>query len=581
MIALDTSMSMSYAGRWERAVGEAESVVDAMSSGDRGQVIASGPGIRLASEAIDNRDELKAAIRSLKPTDSRNSFGETAEAVRSLVPNSDIPVELHLISDFQQSAMPGRFSDLALPTSAELVMHDISGSDSPNWCVESIKGTTRLYGNTKPRLEVTVAGFGTPESERRVNLSINGKNAGSQLAKLPESGRATVVFEGFELPSGFSRAEVTIEPGDDLAADDRRLLALDNSEPAPILFISGDQRRRDVIYYEAALNAAPEAMFKVESASPSDVDRLEPDRFALVVISDVPRLSNLFAGKLDKYVQSGGSVLLAVGPKIVLAGEAPLYSQPIREARYTGREGDRFRTVGNVDLTHPAFSQVERFRGIKFFRYAELEARPTDDVPVRLADNTPIWLEEAHGEGRVMVFGSSLDNIWNDLPVHPVFVPFVLETARYLSGRDEGMRQAVVDSVLELRKHRGSSGSVQVFDPAGERALSLAESVSEDDLPLTQLGFYEVRRSAGTELVAVSADPRESNLRQMDADAMALWKGTGRAGAEAAAAQGEESPLQAPPIRIWRFILLLLLAVALLESVIGNLHLKVQREVEI
>jgi hypothetical protein len=95
------------------------------------------------------------------------------------------------------------------------------------------------------------------------------------------------------------------------------------------------------------------------------------------------------------------------------------------------------------------------------------------------------------------------------------------------------------------------------------------------------LGFYEVRRSAGTELVAVSADPRESNLRQMDADAMALWKGTGRAGAEAAAAPGEESPLQAPPIRIWRFILLLLLAVALLESVIGNLHLKVQREVEI
>jgi alkylated DNA repair dioxygenase AlkB len=163
--------------------------------------------------------------------------------------------------------------------------------------------------------------------------------------------------------------------------------------------------------------------------------------------------------------------------------------------------------------------------------------------------------------------------------VHPVFVPLVAETARYLSDMEEGSAQSTVDSVLELRRRRSTTTAVQAFDPQGERVLSLGESLTEQMLPLTQLGFYELRRSGTTELVAVNPDPRESNLRPMEADTLAMWKATGREHESTQQAVAGDPGLKPPPIRIWRLLLALLVLAVLIESVLGNWHLKVQREV--
>jgi hypothetical protein len=86
-----------------------------------------------------------------------------------------------------------------------------------------------------------------------------------------------------------------------------------------------------------------------------------------------------------------------------------------------------------------------------------------------------------------------------------------------------------------------------------------------------------VRRTGETELFAVNPDPRESNLRPMEADALELWKATGRQEASAGAG-GKESAIQPPPIEIWRLLLVLLVLAMLIESILGNRHLNVRRE---
>ena len=189
-------------------------------------------------------------------------------------------------------------------------------------------------------------------------------------------------------------------------------------------------------------------------------------------------------------------------------------------------------------------------------------------------------VEHKMGDGRLLVFASSLDNVWSDLPVHPVFVPFVVESARYLSGLEQSRMQLVIDSVHALRKRRAPGSTVQVFDPEGSRVLSLSQSISEEDLLVTQLGFYEIRRTGESELIAVNPDPGESNLRPMDADMLALWQ-AGGGGGETAAAEGTETPVELPPFEMWRWLLVLLLLAALIESVVGNQHLKERREVRL
>ena len=117
---------------------------------------------------------------------------------------------------------------------------------------------------------------------------------------------------------------------------------------------------------------------------------------------------------------------------------------------------------------------------------------------------------------------------------------------------------------------------VQVFDPTGERTMTLSEAVTRRDLRLDEVGFYEIRASGGTELVAVNPDPRESNLRRIEPETLDLWSNTGAA--EAAEGGGEAALAATPPLRLWRWLLVFLIAIALLESLVGNSHLNVRRE---
>ena len=83
----------------------------------------------------------------------------------------------------------------------------------------------------------------------------------------------------------------------------------------------------------------------------------------------------------------------------------------------------------------------------------------------RLTDQTPLLLDKKIGEGRVLLLASGLDNLTNDFPLHPVFVPFVEQTARYLSGTESRSGSRLVDSFLELRTAKEQAVSVEVVDP--------------------------------------------------------------------------------------------------------------------
>ncbi|MBI3666323.1 MAG: VWA domain-containing protein [Acidobacteria bacterium] len=586
LVAIDTSFSMRYGERWRQAKAEALALVDGLRSGDRAQVIGFGPGVRVMNAPSSDRAALRSAIEGLEPTWSRNSYGELGQSLRALTqgagPESAPLANVHVISDFQQSAMPGRFADLSLPTNASLEVHNVATGVGRNWCVESVKGDFHLYEKARPRIEVTVAGFDTPATTRRVTLAINGRQVASKNADVPESGRTTVEFADFEVPHGHSRGEVRIDSADPLPGDDVRLLSFERADPLPILFLHQSGRAREMLYYRTALESSAQSMFMLQAATPADAGSLALERFAFVVISDVPRLPALFEKRLKAFIEAGGAALLVIGPSITLEGAAPVLGLRVADAQYTGREKERFQQVAEMDSSHPALRGAKRFEGVKFFRYARWDT-PAEKVLARLSDGSPLLIEEALGAGRLLALASPLDNIWNDLPIHPLFVPFVAESARYLSGVEETTTQATVDSILELHKRRDPRATVEVIDPSGHRALTLAEAVSSREMTLTSTGFYEIRRAGQTELVAANPDPRESDLRPIDEDVLALWKATGRTeptSPNPASPAGSKGAPQSAPEDIWRAVMLVALAAAVIESLLGNLHLGLRREAQ-
>ena len=198
----------------------------------------------------------------------------------------------------------------------------------------------------------------------------------------------------------------------------------------------------------------------------------------------------------------------------------PVGGELLRSSNQLG--ADRTVSIGEIDATHPALRGVDELRTANFTRYLPVDPATDDRVLIRLDDGTPLLLERGVGAGRVLLFTSSLDREWNDLPVQPVFVPFLAGLANHLLGGAGFTSEADLGSTLAVRA-LGLAGG-QIFDPRGEKALGLGAG---DDVLLDQIGFYEVVGGGTTELVAVNFDPREADLTPVDATTLERWKGLG------------------------------------------------------
>jgi hypothetical protein len=577
LLVIDNSFSMRAGTRLADARREALSVLSTRRPADRAQVMALGSQIQVLTQPSQDAGALRAAVESLQPGDSHGNFGELARSLRSLAESIPTPIELHLFSDMQKSAMPASFSELALPANMSLVLHPVVKSAVPNWAVESVTVPGQVWDPKKTRVQVVVAGFNTPAATRTVSLLVNGKTLGAQSVAVPANGRATTEFPSLDVPYGFTRCEVRIDSADEFPADDTSLFAVERTDPRRALFVYETGDSRSPVYFRAALASAAEAAFTVDTASVTQAAGLPLSKYALVVLSDLISVPASFESDLLKYVQTGGSVWVAAGTSASHSTRIPVFGGNILESRNYSRTGDRFLSVGDADPSYPSVAKADRWSGVKF--YFAVRVDPGDArVAARLTDQTPLLLEKKIGEGNVLLFTSGLDNLTNDFPLHPIFVPFVEQTARYLSGTQSRSGARVVDSFLELRSSKEQSVSVEVIDPDGHRPLSLKEASSAQTYQLTRAGFYELQLANGRhDVIGVNADRRESNLDVIPDDTLSLWRGNPGGGAAQVAAAGQPQE-QTKPYSIWWYIMILVLAAAVAESLLANQYLGVQQQ---
>ena len=577
IVAVDRSFSMRAGDALERAKREARAVINSLGTGDRGQVIALSGRTELLTQAIQEKPELLGAIQTIEAGDGRGSLGELSRTLRSLAEAAKRPVEVHFFSDLQKSSLPPGFNDLKLGPKTTLVTHEIAPAKAANWAVESVQ-TPRTVGDPKlAKVLVTIAGYDTAAAKKPVSLWLNGRQQAAKLADLKTNGRANVEFIGLEAPYGWSKGEIRLEGGDALAADDVFRFAIERADSRRILFVRDARQARSAFYFKSALEATGTSNFAIDEITPEQTGGMDPAKFAFVVLNDPAALPEAFTEALKRHVTNGGRLLITAGPGIAGQSSVPVLGAKVEQSKYASRSGERFLTVIKPDATHPAVARADRLEGVKFYQAVRIDPANLR-LLARLNEGTPLLAERTMGEGRILFFGSSFDNIANDFPLNPSFVPFIEQTALYLSNADERPASAVVDAYLELRtpgdaKKPGRQVSVEVLDPAGKRALTLEESVKAPTLTLSREGFWEVGRQSGRELVAVNADRRESDLSVLPKETVAIWQKMGTETAAEAAAGSDESK----PWSFWWWLALLLLAVTVAESLFAHQYLKTER----
>src|SRR5579871_1826649 len=268
LLVVDNSFSMRDGTRLEDAKDAAMQVLSAKGAA-RAQVAAFGSQLRLMTQPIEDQSALRAAVQSIQAGDEHGNFGELARALRAMAESVRTPIELHLFSDMQRTNLSGPFSDMALPDNVSLVPHAVVSNTQPNWTVESVDAPGQVWGkDAKPvHVQAVIAGYDTPAAQRRVSLVVGGKTTATKTVAVPANGRATVDFPALEVPYGFSRCEVRIDSADGFPDDDLRRFAVQRSDPQKALLIHNYADRRSPLYIGAALSAAAQSAFVLESVS--------------------------------------------------------------------------------------------------------------------------------------------------------------------------------------------------------------------------------------------------------------------------------------------------------------------------
>jgi hypothetical protein len=577
LVAIDDSFSMRAGTRMADAKRAALETLAARRSADRAQILVLDSQVSVLTQPIQDARALRAAVEGVHAGDARSSFGVLAAVVRAIARDERVPIELHLFSDLQKTSMPPSFTEMAMPANVRLTLHRVGQVPEPNWTVDSVAISGQVADLRNSRIQAVIAGNATPAATRLVSFLVNGKIIATQRVDVPASGRATAQIDLPQVPHGFNRCSVRIDAADALAADDEYWYVIARSDPQHGLFVHQSADTRSPLYFDTALSSASDPVAVLDKVTPEASANIDPSQYAFVVLSDVASLPDMFTSRLLQYARRGGSVMITLGAVAAQQPQIPLFGGAIAAAHNYSREAQRFTSVLETDRSYAAVGPVTDWEGVRFY-YATSVDSSGARVVARLADQTPLLLEKPVGEGRVVLLTSGLDNLTNDLPLHPVFVAFAQRMVRYLTGSEAPRRALLVGDTIELRRARERAVGVELIDPLGERPLSLREATVAQSYQLTHAGFYELHLGNGRQdLVAANVDRRESDLAPIPEDTLALWRG----GAEAPLPMPEPSAsaTSSATVRdLWWYAAVLLLAAVLLESLASSRYLGTLRD---
>ena len=589
LMVLDNSFSMRAGTRLPDAKQQALALLAAKPPAQKAQIMSLGGQLEVRTQPITDDAQLRVALESIQPGDGHASFGELGRAMRTLAQTVHGPIDLHLFSDMQHTAMPANFADMVLSDNVTLRLQPVANRPAPpNWTVESVDAPTALSDPKDPkrsRVQAVIAGFNTPAETKSVSLVVNGKTISTRKVLVPAAGRATVEFVPLDVGYGFNRCEVRIEGGDAFPTDDASVFAVRRSDPDRVLLVHALGDTRSPVYFGSALSAAAQGSFVMQSVAAEQATDLDPSKYGFVVLSNAVTLPSIFEHTLAQYVAKGGSVLITLGTSAARGTQIPLWGGEVKDTHDYARTGSPV-SVGQVDFSYPALEQVQPgpdnggWGVVKIFYAAVLDADQAR-VAARLTDGTPLLLDKPLGEGHLLLFASGLENLTNDLPLHPVFVAFVDHAARYLSGSQSLGGSRLVDSFLQLRAAAEpvrAVPNVEVIDPDGGRPLSLSEAQTAQSVRLERAGFYRIRFANGRDaLIGVNPDRRESDLQPMPEDVQRLWSGSSGGGPNQSAGAASIDAKNRT-ISLWWWVMLFAFAVAVAETVLAGGYMGTQRE---
>ena len=587
-ILIDRSYSMGYGDRWERAKSAARSAVEALGPQDRATLVFFADRAEAVTRSSAERAGMIAAIEASTLSSGRTRYGPALKLAQGVLEESQLPRrEVVLITDFQKIGWDGD-DDVRLPDRTTLTHVDLSADETSNAAVTNVI-LQRDYSGDRERIGASarLTNTGTEPRTLDVALELDGRALESKRVTLQPNGAGTVTFTSFALPPGTARG--TVRAGtDDLPQDNVFHFVVSSGQALGVLIVEqGDAPGSRSLFLRRALSIGDRPPIRAEVRKVGQIGPGDLQGRSLVVLNDVPLPGGAMGRALREFVERGGGVLIALGERTTAGGTGEGMSDmiPGTIGAIVDRTSDRGATLAFIDYAHPALELFSAprsgdFSSARFYRYRAVTPASGDRVLARFDDGGTALVERRVGDGRVLVWASSLDNFWSDLAVQPVYLPMVHQLAKYASGFTEVRPWVSVGQVVDVAPEaegmvaRQASGDLVVEPPSGTSSRISADSSRL--VEMAEQGFYQVRRigarsASERRTIAVNLDLAESDLSAMDPAEMTTAVSRPSSGGLASASLVTLSPVEKERRQsLWWFLLAAALIALGLETWMSN-----------
>lgn len=567
VMLLDRSASIAAIGSNDALVDSAVAVIGRLPEGRRMAVVAFDASATILLSPTTDHAAALAAVAALPEPAGATRFSAGLRAASQLLVTEPNPGEIVLISDLQQSglatgAVPG------LPTGTKVTTIAVSPTTRDNTALTALEVEPVQSSNGRRVVTAArVARFGG-DSARRVNVSleVDGREVSTMSITLEPEAVARVTFDTTSLARGAARLVARISP-DGMTSDDVYHSVVPAEAVTRVMLVTArDARPDEHRFVEQALAIGRDPAFDVTRTTSLDAAALEQS--AVVVLLDVVPPSGVVADALSVWVSNGGGLVLAPGDRIS-SRRTPIAGLPVRLDGSRDRSGGAM--LGQLEHSHPALAgfQGEGALGlgsVRIRRHPLLEPTESGEVLLRYDDAAPALVTGNSGSGRIAVVAIPLDGRRGDFPLQPGFLPFVRGVIGWAAGADR--------VVLSRRSGEAWLAPATVRDPVlrGPSGDLLRPGSGGRSVTLRENGIYDVfdGGSGGLPIaaLAVNGTAAESNLAAASPDQLLIGVSDLPVGNTVPAA--DEALASEARQQGWRWILLTLLLVLVVESVIAS-----------
>jgi len=585
VILLDTSMSMRYADRFDKGKAAVISLLRSLQQGDEAAIVTFADSPGAMKPLTTDLTALEAFVRNIPAPGYRATHFLTALHLADQILQSAHYQEktVVLVSDYQRSAAPASSGIWTLSPGIRFKGIKVGGTKTSNLTVTDVRTIQRPAQGQETHLIVgRIHSLGTdPVPEARVFLAIDGSELTSGPLDLRDRSEIVVKFPVTVNQAGLHRGTLTVA-GDRFEPDNTHYFTVRVEPPLRVLCIKGESvagvADDKAYWFRSALERQVASPFQVDLVDPQE---LLPDAlasYAVVVLMDVGNLAREQIDALQSYVKGGGGLLLAPAGGVDGADFNRNYGEltPALLRRKQVSSDETALTITQVHGHHSVVRFLQNgeatdFSAARFHGYWRTEPVDGSDVILRFENGDAVLVAKRLGNGRVLLFASSLDPEWNNFPRQVTYLPLMHESVRYLAGSQDQKDAYRVGEIVPLSVAPG--GAARVKSPQGEETLLRSTAADLAFYRATdQPGFYETRSGNRLSGFAVNVSARESDLTTL-----ALNDISARI-THSEAQQVTSDVEQISPLRFqleksqqfWWWILLLVLVLGLFEIFLAN-----------